>query len=35
MGSHLDTPIIGIDRGASFTDFGIMEGGRLNETLIK
>lgn len=28
----IDTPIIGIDRGASFTDFAIVEGGRLKET---
>jgi pantothenate kinase len=27
-----DTPIIGIDRGASFTDFAIVENGRLKET---
>ncbi len=28
----LDTPIIGIDRGASYTDFAIIEGGSLKET---
>jgi activator of 2-hydroxyglutaryl-CoA dehydratase len=28
----LDAPIIGIDRGASFTDFAIIEGGNLKET---
>ncbi len=33
MASNLDTPIIGIDRGASFTDFAIVESGRLKETL--
>ncbi|MCP4627914.1 MAG: hypothetical protein GY850_31015 [bacterium] len=27
----LDTPIIGIDCGASFTDFAISKGGRLKE----
>ena len=32
MASNLDTPIIGIDRGASFTDFAIVESGRLKET---
>ena len=32
MGSNLDTPIIGIDRGATFTDFAIVESGRLKET---
>jgi len=32
MGSNLDTPIISIDRGASFTDFAIVESGRLKET---
>ena len=32
MGSNLDTPIIGIDRGASFTDFAIIESGCLKET---
>ncbi len=32
MGSHLDTPIIAIDRGATFTDFAIVESGRLQET---
>jgi type II pantothenate kinase len=29
MDSNLDTPIIGIDRGATFTDFAIVESGRL------
>ena len=29
MGSNLDTPILGIDRGATFTDFAIVESGRL------
>jgi len=32
MGSNLDIPIIGIDRGATFTDFAIVESGRLKET---
>jgi type II pantothenate kinase len=32
MASILDTPIIGIDRGATFTDFAIVESGRLQET---
>ena len=32
MGSNLDKPIIGIDRGATFTDFAIVESGRLKET---
>jgi type II pantothenate kinase len=32
MASNLDPPIIGVDRGASFTDFAIVEGGRLKET---
>jgi activator of 2-hydroxyglutaryl-CoA dehydratase len=31
MGSNLDTPIIGIDRGATFTDFAIVESGRLKD----
>jgi len=31
MGLNLDTPIIGIDRGATFTDFAIVESGRLND----
>ncbi len=31
MGSNLDMPIIGIDRGATFTDFAIVESGRLKE----
>ena len=29
MGSNLDTPIIAIDRGATFTDFAIVESGRM------
>jgi type II pantothenate kinase len=34
MNHHpLNTPIIGIDRGASFTDFAVIESGRLVETL--
>ena len=28
---ELDSPIIGIDRGASFTDFAVIEGGSLKE----
>jgi type II pantothenate kinase len=32
MGSNPDTPIIGIDRGASFTDFAVVESGRLIRT---
>ena len=32
MATNLKTPIIGIDRGASFTDFAIVESGRLKET---
>ena len=32
MGSNLDKPIIGIDRGATFTDFAIVESDRLKET---
>jgi type II pantothenate kinase len=32
MISNLDTPIISIDRGASFSDFAIVESGRLTET---
>ena len=32
MASNLDTPIISIDRGATFTDFAIVESGRLKET---
>ena len=32
MSSNLDTPIICIDRGASFSDFAIVESGRLTET---
>ena len=32
MGGNLDTPVIGIDRGASFTDFAIIESGCLKET---
>lgn len=32
MGNDLDRPIIGIDRGATFTDFAIVESGRLKET---
>lgn len=31
MGLNLDTPIIGIDRGATFTDFAIVESGRLKD----
>jgi len=31
MGSHLDMPIIAIDRGATFTDFAIVAAGRLKE----
>jgi len=31
MGSYLDTPIIAIDRGATFTDFAIVESGRLKD----
>jgi transketolase N-terminal domain/subunit len=27
------TPTIGIDRGASFTDFAVIESGSLGETL--
>jgi type II pantothenate kinase len=32
MRSDLETPIIAIDRGASFTDFAIVETGRMTET---
>ena len=32
MAVRPDTPIIGIDRGASFTDFAVVEGRRLTET---
>jgi len=32
MESNPDLPIIGIDRGASFTDFAVVESGRLIET---
>lgn len=32
MANIPDSPIIGIDRGATFTDFGIVESGRLKET---
>ena len=32
MPGNLDMPIIGIDRGASFTDFAIIDGSRLAET---
>ena len=32
MASNLDPPIIGIDRGASFTDFAIVDSGRLQDT---
>jgi hypothetical protein len=32
MGRSLDTPIIAIDRGASFTDFAVVTAGRLQET---
>ena len=32
MGSNLEIPIIGIDRGATYTDFAIVESGRLKET---
>lgn len=31
MSSNLDTPIIGIDRGASFTDFALVASGGLKE----
>jgi len=31
MGSNFNKPIIGIDRGASFTDFAIVDAGRLTE----
>ena len=31
MASNLDTPIISIDRGATFTDFAIVESGRLKD----
>jgi len=33
MSDPLITPTIGIDRGASFTDFAVIESGRLGETL--
>jgi type II pantothenate kinase len=33
MGSNFTKPIIGIDRGASFTDFAIVDSGRLTEKL--
>ena len=32
MGTHLDRPIIGVDRGASFTDFAVVKSGQLKET---
>ena len=32
MGGNLDIPIISIDRGATFTDFAIVESDRLKET---
>jgi activator of 2-hydroxyglutaryl-CoA dehydratase len=32
MSSNLDAPIIAIDRGATFTDFAIVESGDLKET---
>jgi len=32
MNSNLDAPIIAIDRGATFTDFAIVESGGLKET---
>ena len=32
MTGDFDTPIIGIDRGASFSDFAIIDSGRLIET---
>ena len=33
MNNQLDTPIIGIDRGASFTDFAVIKSDRLVEKL--
>ena len=33
MSDPLKTPTIGIDRGASFTDFAVIESGSLAETL--
>jgi hypothetical protein len=33
MSDLLNTPTIGIDRGASFTDFAVIESGSLVETL--
>jgi len=32
MGSNKETPIIGIDRGATFTDFAVVTGDRLTES---
>jgi len=32
MGNSLSTPIIGIDRGATFTDFAVVDSGNLIET---
>ena len=33
MNNLLDTPIIGIDRGATFTDFGVIDAGGLTRTM--